>query len=293
MATESPYTIAPLSPETWSAFDALVQRHNGIFGGCWCIWFHPDGPERGQGAEANRALKKAYVEQGKAHAALVMDGDEAIAWAEYGTPVELPTLHHRKEYDATKTADPDYRITCVFVDKRHRRRGVTELAITGALDLIAQAGGGRVESYPHDLTNQTKKMSSSFLYNGTRRLYERLGFTYDRPKGLKNCVMVKTVDPALGRSIPAVANLEAPLERGRDACDVRQDLGLTATRFYGWASSTLWATRGRAFMHNALRATHPKCNNVAVILRINRRSNKIERISACPVTSSRQVAEIW
>ncbi|AGZ42395.1 hypothetical protein [Actinoplanes friuliensis] len=101
MATD-PYTIAPLSPPTWPAFDALVQRHNGIFGGCWCIWFHPDSPERGQDAETNRALKK----------------------------------------------------------------------------------------------RQTRKMSSSFLYNGTRRLYERLGFTYDRPKGLKNCVMVKTVEPA-------------------------------------------------------------------------------------------------
>ena len=63
------------------------------------------------------------------------------------------------------------------------------MAVRGALDLIAQAGGGVVESYPHDLTAQTKKMSSSFLYNGTRRLYERLGFTYVRPKGLKNCVM--------------------------------------------------------------------------------------------------------
>lgn len=73
---------------------------------------------------------------------------------------------------------------------------MTELAITGALDLIAHLGGGQVESYPHDLTDQTKKMSSSFLYNGTRRLYERLGFRYDRPKGLKNCVMVTTVDPA-------------------------------------------------------------------------------------------------
>jgi hypothetical protein len=29
------------------------------------------------------ALRKAYVEQGKAHAALVMDGAEAIAWAQY------------------------------------------------------------------------------------------------------------------------------------------------------------------------------------------------------------------
>ena len=157
---------------------------------------HPDGPERGQGAEASRALKRSYVEKVEAHAALVMDGDKVIAWAEYGTPAELPTIHDRKECDATKTADPDYQITCVFVDKRHRRQRVTELAVTGALDLIAQAGGGTVESYPHDLTDQTKKMSSSFLYNGTRRLYERLGFAYDRPKGLKNCVMVKTVQPA-------------------------------------------------------------------------------------------------
>ena len=89
---------------------------------------------------------------------------------------------------------------CVFVDKRYRRQGVTELAITGALDLIARAGGGRVESYPHELTDNTKKMSSSFLYNCTRALNERLGFTYDRPKGLKNCIMVTTVDPRPGNS---------------------------------------------------------------------------------------------
>ena len=204
MATESSHAIAPLCTATWPAFDALVQRHNGIFGGCWCTYFHPDSAERTQAREdhpgnpfeASRALKKRLVETGHAHAALVLLDDEAIAWAEYGTPDELPNLHHSKQYLAEADVMPDYRITCVFVDKRHRREGVTELAITGALDLIAQAGGGRVESYPHDLTNQTKKMSSSFLYNSTRRLYERLGFTYDRPKGLRNCVMVRTIDPA-------------------------------------------------------------------------------------------------
>ena len=195
MSAETTYEVRPLTAETWSAFDDLVVRHGGIFGGCWCIWFHPDSDERGQGAEANRALKKRFVDEGAAHAALVFDGDEAIAWAEYGTPVELPSLHHRKQYDAEKEADPDHRITCVFVARRYRRRGVTEVAIRGALDLIARAGGGVVESYPHDLTEQTKKMSSSFLYNGTRRLYERLGFTYVRPKGLKNCVMAIEVPP--------------------------------------------------------------------------------------------------
>ncbi|MCA0181229.1 MAG: GNAT family N-acetyltransferase [Actinobacteria bacterium] len=199
MGDDTAYRIEALTPQTWPAFEALVMRHNGIFGGCWCTWFHDGHPScegRGETYEGNRAVKKRLVDEGVAHAALVMAGEEAVAWAEYGTPEELPTIHHRKEYDATKEAEPDYRITCVFVDKRHRRQGVTEMAIQGALDQIARAGGGRVESYPHDLTEQAKKMSSSFLYNGTRRLYERLGFTYDRPKGLKNCVMFRDVAPA-------------------------------------------------------------------------------------------------
>lgn len=195
-AVDATFDVRPLTAETWPAFDAMVVRHNGIFGGCWCTWFHPEDPERGPGAEGSREVKRRCVERGIAHAALVMDGEEAIAWAEYGTPAQLPNIHHRKQYDAEKERDPDYRITCVFVDKRYRRGGLAETAIKGALELIAKDGGGVVEAYPHDLTEQTKKMSSSFLYNGTRRLYERLGFTYVRPKGLKNCVMSIQVPPA-------------------------------------------------------------------------------------------------
>ena len=69
----------------------------------------------------------------------------------------------------------------------------------GALLLIAQQGGGRVEAYPHYLAEKNKsgkKTSSSFLYNGTRTLYEREGFTYLRPKGQGNCVMSKDVTAA-------------------------------------------------------------------------------------------------
>ena len=99
--------------------------------------------------EGNRALKKRLVEAGQAHAALVMLGDEAIAWAEYGTPDELPTIHHRKQYLAEADVTPDYRITCIFVDKRHRGQGYAKVALAGALDLIAAQGGGVVEGYPH------------------------------------------------------------------------------------------------------------------------------------------------
>ncbi|MEP7330804.1 MAG: GNAT family N-acetyltransferase [Terracoccus sp.] len=191
-------TIRPLAADTWPAFSGLVERHNGIFGGCWCTWFHTLSRDKDRTYESNRDLKCGLVEKGRAHAALVFDGDEAVAWAEFGPPDELPNIHHRVEYEATQVSPPDYRITCIFVDRRYRRHGLAAVALNGALDLIAQAGGGVVEGYPHDMAKQPegKKMSASFLYNGTRRMYEEAGFTFDRAKGLKNCVMTLRVAPA-------------------------------------------------------------------------------------------------
>ena len=187
------FTVRALTPETWDAFAALVEKHNGIFGGCWCIWFHPDGPERGQGYEGNRNLKRTYVEQGRAHAALVFDGDQAVAWCQYGTPEELPNMKHRKDYESAGDPPPDYRLTCIFIDRDYRRKGLTWIALHGALDLIAQAGGGVVEGYPQDLSDG-RRVGNSFLYNSTRALYERAGFSYVRPKGKNHTVMRRTVD---------------------------------------------------------------------------------------------------
>ena len=186
----SEYRVEPLGPETWDAFERLVERHNGVFGGCWCTWFHTFHAEKTFTAEGNHTLKKRLVKEGGAHAALVFDGDEAVAWAQFGPPDELPNIHHRKEYLETLDREPDYRITCIFVDKRYRRKGVTEIALQGALELIAGAGGGTVEGYPHDTTDGKKV---SVLYNSTRALYERAGFAYLRAKGKRNCVMRRTV----------------------------------------------------------------------------------------------------
>jgi GNAT superfamily N-acetyltransferase len=187
------YTVRPLRPDTWEAYAQLIERHNGVWGGCWCLAFHPKSPERGQSFAGNRALKQRLVNDGQAHAAVVFDGDRAIGWCQYGTPVELPGIYHRKEYEAGLVEPPDYRITCFFVDRDYRRGGVAAVALRGALDLIAEAGGGAVEAYPQD--TRGKKVSASFLYNGTRGLFEQAGFTYERPKGKNHCVMRTTIAP--------------------------------------------------------------------------------------------------
>ena len=189
----SDYIVKPLGPDTWDAFSQLAERHNGVWNGCWCTWFHTfyADKEKGRTPESNRVLKERLVNEGRAHAALVFDGDVAVAWCQYGAPAELPNINHRKEYEAGLDKLPDYRLTCFFVDKKYRRKGMAGVALDGALDLIAQAGGGVVEAYPQDTDGQ--KVSASFLYNATRSLFEQAGFSYVRSKGKNHCVMRKVI----------------------------------------------------------------------------------------------------
>jgi GNAT superfamily N-acetyltransferase len=136
----------------------------------------------------------------------------ASIWDAFASPDELPNIHHRKEYEATRSDEPpDYRITCIFVDRDYRRRGVAGVALPGALDLIAKAGGGVVEGYPQD--TQGKKVSAKFLYNTTRSLYEQTGFSYDRPKGKNHCVMRRTLSPVKATRRAASADVRGTLTR--------------------------------------------------------------------------------
>jgi len=188
------YEVTPLGPSTWDAFVRLADKHNGVWGGCWCTWFHPPCAEKGKSSEGNRAIKQRLVRAGDAHAAMVFDGAVAVGWCQYGSPAELPNIYHLKEYTAGLDQAPDYRLTCFFIDRDYRRKGVAAVALRGALDLIAKAGGGVVEAYPQD--TRGKRTSGSFLYNGTRGLFEKAGFSYERSKGKNHCVMRRTVLPS-------------------------------------------------------------------------------------------------
>lgn len=192
--TVSGYTIRALCPETWEAFAQFAERHNGMgFGGCWCTWFHPRREALGCDVEGGRPFKEFLVQEGMAHAALVFDDDVVVAWCQYGPPEELPNIYHRMEYEAGLVSAPDYRLTCIFVDRSQRHRGLAGVAVEGAVALIAQAGGGVVEGYPHD--TQGTQTRAAFLYGGTRSLFEKAGFTFEQAMGTRDCVMRRTVAP--------------------------------------------------------------------------------------------------
>lgn len=185
------FRVKALDESTWPAFAALVECNNGVFGGCWCMGFHPEGVGRGSTPAQNRERKLSRVFSGTAHAALVFDGDDCVGWCQFGEPDELPRIKSRAAYDRDSTTAPDWRIACCYVGKGHRRQGIASAALSGALDLIAKLGGGTVEGYPEDAGS----VPAGFLYNGALSTYENLGFSRDRKIGKHRWVVTKVVEP--------------------------------------------------------------------------------------------------
>ncbi|HLK44367.1 MAG TPA: GNAT family N-acetyltransferase [Acidimicrobiales bacterium] len=132
---------------------------------------------------------------GGAHAALVVDDDGvAQGWCQFGDVDELPNIKHRRAYDKDPPALPDWRITCVFVDARHRGLGVARAALEGALALIAKEGGGLVEAIPEVTANRSAQ--GRFLFSATVELFEQYGFRRVRQVGKHAWIVSTVVAPA-------------------------------------------------------------------------------------------------
>ena len=140
--------LGQLGPRTWGAYARMMERHNGVFGGCWCTYFQTMPSEKTYDADDNLSLKQRLVRKA-CPAALVYDGDEAVAWA---------STARRGGCRRSTTAGSTTRRATLPGLSRHvhlRRqevpaRQLLPVALRGALDLIEQGGGGVVQGYPHD-----------------------------------------------------------------------------------------------------------------------------------------------
>jgi GNAT superfamily N-acetyltransferase len=64
-------------------------------------------------------------------------------------------------------------VTCFFVAKSFRRKGVTVDLLKAAVDHVQVQGGRIVEGYP---VETTETMPAPFIYTGTASAFEQAGF---------------------------------------------------------------------------------------------------------------------
>jgi len=180
-----------LSPDTWQDFARLFEKHGGVWGGCYCMYYHTTQGWSRRTARQNEEEKELLVQAGKSHGILVYDDDteQPVGWCQFGPREELPRIERKRGYKAAGE-DSLWRVTCFFIDKEHRKRGVAREALRAALEVMRREGAKNVEAYP--LETIRERYSSSFLWAGTKHLFFQFGFRQTRKLG-KTLVMSKRI----------------------------------------------------------------------------------------------------
>jgi len=163
----------PLTPDRWDDFVALFGK-NGACGGCWCMWWRQTRAEfdRRHGAGNRRAMKR-LVDGGEVPGVLGYVDGEAVGWCSIAPREQFGSLERSR---VLKRLDdvPVWSLVCLFIRRDHRRRGLAESLVRGAVGYAAAHGARVVEAYPTVPRGRRLPSVSSFM--GTPALFERAGF---------------------------------------------------------------------------------------------------------------------
>jgi GNAT superfamily N-acetyltransferase len=164
-------TVEPLTPDRWSDFERLFGP-NGACAGCWCMWWRLGRHTLRQNGEGNRRAFRAIVEAGPPPGLLAYDGDEPAGWFALAPRADLPVLGRSRYLKPVDTL-PVWSLSCFFIGRGYRRRGLTGRLIAAAVEHARREGALAVEAYPWE-TEERK--GASIVYTGLASTFRRLGF---------------------------------------------------------------------------------------------------------------------
>ena len=204
-ARSSRFSTKDLGIDTWPDFEELFTKHNGVWGGCWCMYYHGTGTFLlGSRTRANQNKKRKYalVSEDRSHGILVYSDGTPVGWCQFGTREELPRLDNSRTYAKLGLQDGKrrrlWRITCFFVDRDYRGKGVAGYALKAALSAIRKKGGETVEAYPleslKEIPRKTAKSQASFMWSGTVAMFRKSGFKVIAPLGKSRRLVRRTVN---------------------------------------------------------------------------------------------------
>jgi GNAT superfamily N-acetyltransferase len=161
--------VRPLTPDLWPALEDLF-RDSRVCSRCWCMYGRIGSSYRKRPSEANRAAFRKVVAHGPPPGLLAFDGDRAVGWCQVTPREALPWLDRVWQIERVDDT-PVWSISCLYVRKRSRRRGVTSHLVAAALDAARRAKAPALEAYPFDAD-----ASPSASGTGYASTFARAGF---------------------------------------------------------------------------------------------------------------------
>lgn len=98
---------------------------------------------------------------------------EPIGWCAVAPRESYPVLE-RSRVLARIDDQPVWSVTCLFVKRQWRNRGVSVLLLRAAVDHVKACGGAVVEGYP--VEHGTGKMPAAFAWTGMVSAFLKAGF---------------------------------------------------------------------------------------------------------------------
>jgi GNAT superfamily N-acetyltransferase len=161
--------IRPLTPDLWPALENLFGS-KGASNGCWCMYWRIGSAYRRNPADANKAAFREVVMRGPPPGLLAFEGETAVGWCQLTPRDALPWLD--RTWRLRRVDDmPVWSLSCLYVRKGHRRRGIASALIEAALKAAEEAGAPALEAYPLDAA-----LSPSATGTGYASTFERTGF---------------------------------------------------------------------------------------------------------------------
>lgn len=162
----------PLTSDRFADFERLFGPR-GATGGCWCMYWKLRGKAFGENkGEANHQMQKSVVDAGTVPGLLAYADSQPIGWIAVEPRGAYPRLAHSRILQPVDD-QPVWSVTCFFVEKKFRRRGVTVSLLKAAVEYARAKGGRIVEGYP---VESDGKSPDVFVYTGTASAFQKAGF---------------------------------------------------------------------------------------------------------------------
>jgi GNAT superfamily N-acetyltransferase len=123
--------------------------------------------------EGNRLAMKELVESGRTPGILAYDGDLAVGWCAVEPRENYPVLENARTLKAIDDRKV-WSVTCFFVRKEYRKKGVSVALLKAAAKHVRQQGGKLIEGYP--VVPSKNSMPDAFAWTGLLASFEKAGF---------------------------------------------------------------------------------------------------------------------
>ena len=140
---------------------------------CWCLSYRIPSKENQALTGPARGRKVAALMKQGPPGVLAYQDDEVVGWAAIHPRADTSFATNRR---IPHVDDLDvWSLWCVRVRPGHRGEGISHDLVEGAVAFARKSGAPAVEAYPVD--NKGEKVDLTMAYVGTRRLFEKAGFT--------------------------------------------------------------------------------------------------------------------